>query len=198
MPGGTVSFERSVKGYMMFNIKFKILADMVEELRGVSKEEFDQEYEDIDGQFELNVGSSKIGYVHDDASFNNEYLIYWFDMLVQSAIYLKESSYSIFVVLDLDNIWLEFNSKDKNIIINEKNATIENVDFLISNKKQTIFKVSKDVEWIKLKVNKEDFFCEIINKCQQFIDDVKSISSTLLETEAIKELCAKLEKLKIM
>jgi|GEM_PF-5119196 len=178
------------------NIEFRILEDEEKKLKTIKKEDFEEEYHEIEGQFFIKMGEYTLGYVDKDIPVGNELLVTWFGNLVQSAIYLKKFGYAIFNVIDLDNVWIEFNVKyDSIILVSEKKSTIPNVNFLISNKKEEFFKNSKKMERTNIQINSVSFYEEIMLKTKFFLEKVNKISNVLMETEGINELKIKLEYL---
>lgn len=172
----------------MFKIRTRI-TDNLDELKELSYDYFDKEWNNISGFIEVIIGNYKEGYYHEnslqDGEIGGEWLNWWLSLFCRSANNLQKNKYVAFLVPETTNRWLEFSLIDDVVVFNlaleEKH--INNKVFICE--KCNNFTYYEPMDY-KIKFN--DFICEIDNSVKRFIDDLKFINMDLLETKMVKEL----------
>ena len=106
----------------MFEIKYRLVLDM-NEINSMSLEEFDKEYDDLEGIIELNFNGSKIGEtfegeiteeMYEVGCFQDEWVTLWFRNLIKAAKLLVSNNYVMFSEIEAP-VWIEL-TKSNNLI----------------------------------------------------------------------------------
>ena len=106
----------------MFEIKYRLVLDM-NEINSMSLEEFDKEYNDLEGIIELNFNGSKIGEtfegeiteeMYEAGCFQGEWVTFWFTNLIKVVNLLVNNNYVIFSEIEAP-LWIEL-TKSNNLI----------------------------------------------------------------------------------
>ena len=106
----------------MLEIKYRIVDDF-KTLKMIAADEFDNEWNQITGFFEICFNEHNEGtYYHDYTPTNEEggeLLDYWIDKLLQVIILLgSKSEYVAIKEIETVNRWLEFKKQGENVVIN--------------------------------------------------------------------------------
>ncbi|MFD1136571.1 hypothetical protein [Paenibacillus urinalis] len=175
----------------MFKIYYRIVDDM-DELKKVSRKEFDDEYADIFGFFSIRIGNEIEGFYHDrelrDGETGHEMLTAWFELYLTALEGLYEFGYAAFREAGTLDSWLEFRMKDNQVQISAAKDTLHNSEYIL-------FIDEKRFEyprWRDIGIPFADFRDEIINQTKSFVDEVKSLNSELGESQLIQSLLSKI------
>lgn len=194
----------------MFEINYLIYKYDRKKLQKITLIEFEKEYEEIYGQFELKINDKSFRmidrYYESNRVFDSlkeeinfyetlptEILNTWFCNLILVATYLKNNTY--IAINDIESsLWLEFIRVEnilkvglgtkKKLIIKESKLDQE-PEFEYTWKDQ---KIELEYIWKDQEIEFGYFIKEIEKKANNFLNEIKEINSTLLESKAIKQL----------
>lgn len=113
----------------MFKIYYRIVDDM-DELKKVSRKEFDDEYADIFGFFSIRIGNEIEGFYHDrelrDGETGHEMLTAWFDS--EYILFIDEKRFEYPRWRDIEIPFADFRDE----IINQTKSFVDEVKSLNS------------------------------------------------------------------
>ncbi len=145
---------------------------ITDELRDVSKQEFDLEWNGIYGYFQMTINDKTVGYFPNrEFIYNeegNEDITYWLEELLQANKKLDEGNEYKFDLLSLNLVALEFSKNDS-----------VNVRLFYKETGETIWR--EHIEFNK-------FSEEIVRSTNLFIDTIREKNLSLLECNIIKKL----------
>lgn len=194
----------------MFEINYLIYKYDRKKLQKITLIEFENEYEEIYGQFELKINDKSFRmidrYYESNRIFDSlkeeikfyetlptEILNTWFCNLILVATYLKNNTY--IAINDTESsLWLEF-IRVENILkvglgtekkLNIKDSELDQEpEFEYTWKDQ---KIELEYIWKDQEIEFAYFIKEIEKKTNNFLNEIKEINVALLESKAIKQL----------
>ncbi|MDH6456389.1 hypothetical protein M2102_000002 [Fusobacterium sp. PH5-7] len=194
----------------MFEINYLIYKYDRKKLQKITLIEFEKEYEEIYGQFELKINDKSFRmidrYYESNRIFDSlkeeinfyetlptEILNTWFCNLILVATYLKNNTY--IAINDTESsLWLEF-IRVENILkvglgtekkLNIKDSELDQEpEFEYTWKDQ---KIELEYIWKDQEIELAYFIKEIEKKTNNFLNEIKEINVALLESKAIKQL----------
>ncbi|MCK4261355.1 MAG: hypothetical protein KAX49_20460 [Halanaerobiales bacterium] len=101
----------------MFEIKFKIPKRNLQELERIDFKEFDSKYKDIEEQFALNFNGVWHGVYLDELEIGQEWIILWFELLLESLLRLRCNEYVAFSIPEKYNNWMVFMNENDSLKI---------------------------------------------------------------------------------
>lgn len=178
----------------MFKINIRIVEN-IEILKTMDISTFDNEYNQIEGFFQICMGSHKEGcYYHDNAlqdeEIGSELLNYWMNRLLDVINhFLNGEEYIAFHELETMNRWLEFKKNDGKIQIRVA------IDSSMKIKELLITSPCYDFDYTELwkyQIEFSKFRNEIIKSVNNFLHQLKMLNPNLLKTKMALELIRKL------
>lgn len=169
----------------LFVLKYRIPDDAINALSGISAEDFDKEYGDIEGQIEMDFNGKKEGFVNNELPFGRELLVTWIKILNLVVKKLNISNYVAFIIPEMDSIWVEFIHKEGLLRVRKVKDKKKDLDDMIITSPSKYF-VTYD--WDNVVIDKNDFTEKIMHKTKEFIHDISVINKSLLDSQSIKEL----------
>lgn len=178
-----------VKGILpqrpVFEIKYELFEDDIEELKTIDQVIFDKEWHQIYGLFTLVVdGHEFIAYPAQNIPLSakrifSELLLTQFDLLID--VYNSISSHDYITLKYVENSWswLEIQAENEILILSELNYEITSLKKLV----QTDRFLMKNVpfgSFANVRIHKNDFLNEIRIKTIKFIKDIQAINSSIL------------------
>lgn len=179
----------------MFKIKFRIV-DNIDEIKLIDANTFDDEYNDIEGFFQICIGQQQVGsYYHENPLYEDEiggeYIGYWFNQLLDTVNYLTEGmEYVAFKDLETINRWIEFTKV--NDIIEIRIA----IDSEMKNKKLLITDIYNGFHYVnncKVKISFSELKREIMKEVDRFFYQLKVLNANLLKTKMYYTLLSKIK-----
>lgn len=194
----------------MFEINYFIYKYDKKKLQKITLMEFEKEYEEIYGQFELKINDKSFRIVdesyEDNKIFNSlkekinfyetlptEILNAWFCKLIQVATYLKNNTY--IAIKDIESsLWLEFIRVENILKVGlgtEKKLIVKDSELDQYPKFEHTWKEHKielEYIWKDQEIEFTYFIKEIEKKTNNFLNEIKEINVALLESKAIKQL----------
>lgn len=179
----------------MFKIKFRI-TDYIDELKSIDVSHFDDEYNDVEGFFQICIGQEQAGsYYHDDPlqkdEVGGEYIGYWLNHLLDTVNYLSsDTKYVAFKDLETINRWIEF--ERTNDILQTKIAidTEMKCRKLLTTSPDNAFDY---VEAGECHIAFTEFKKEVIKAAENFFYQLKMINPNLIRSKMALELLSKLK-----
>ncbi|WP_310604461.1 hypothetical protein [Anaerosporobacter sp.] len=168
-------------GYSMFKIEYIIIDEGKEELMSI----VDNAYVFIEGQIEISFNEKIQGGVLQEATFLNEYIDDWFNLLNQVAVELKEKDYVAFSVPETSGLWIEFKCEKDVLIISKftSNQGITGAESVVIKEVE-----KKEFFWKDEVIKKEDFFEEIHKKTSEFINEIFEINPNAMKCKNLERL----------
>ena len=170
----------------MFKINYRIVDDF-EVLRSLTKEEFDQEYDQIIGDFQICFGDHLEGsYYHENPLVNgeegDELLDYWFEQILQVIIVLDQGSeYVAIKEIETVNRLIEFVRKEEKVLINVAIDDTNNSSLLITEKHSFSY-----IEPLDFVIPYNELKLQVLEVTRNFLSDLEKINSCLCSTEVGK------------
>jgi hypothetical protein len=172
----------------MFKIRFRITSG-IDELKTMTSDYFDKEWNDVGGFVEITIGRHKEGYYHEnplqDGEVGGEWVGWWLSFFQRCANHIQKTKYVAFREPETYNRWLEFKLIDDIIVINVAQDIEER------NKELFIYKAYDGftyVEPMDFEVGIDDFLLEIYAAKKMFLDKLRVINPELLKTKMALEL----------
>lgn len=164
----------------MFCIEYEILEEEKARLSNVKEFELDN----IAGQMRLVFNDKEIGFVDKEIPYDGELLLTWFQKLNEVIIQLRASDFITMWLPDSTNIWLEFKSISKIILISKIRAEAENhIEKTITN----VPKKREEIFWSE-SIEKENFLEEVFESTNKLIQESILLNRLLLESKELVEL----------
>lgn len=201
----------------MFEIKYRLVLDM-NEINSMSLEEFDKEYDDLEGIIELNFNGSKIGEtfegeiteeMYEAGCFQEEWVTLWFRNPIKAAKLLVSNNYVMFSEIEAP-VWIELTKSNNLIKVRElrevyhKIEGMEDIDCVsgplmdtkpikeeIALKSGEIFFRDVKMEETSFKENfitATEFQQEIKNKSNMLLTEIKEMFPDKIKSKLIKTL----------
>ena len=201
----------------MFEIKYRLVLDM-NEINSMSLEEFDKEYNDLEGIIELNFNGSKIGIsyegeiteeMYEAGCFQGEWVTLWFGNLIEVAKLLINNNYVMFSEVEAP-VWIELVKSNDLIKVRElrevyhKIEGMEDIDCVSGPlmdtkpiKEEVVFKsgeiIFRDVKMEETSF-KENFITitefqqEVKNKSKMLLNEIKEKFPDKIKSKLVKGL----------
>lgn len=178
----------------MFKINIRIVEN-IEMLKKMDVLTFDNEYDQIEGFFQICMGCHKEGsYYHDDVlqeeEIGSELLDYWLNRLLDvTNHFLNGEEYIAFHEIETMNRWLEFKKNDEKIQIRVA------IDSSMKIKELIITSQSYDFDYTESWKYQIEFFKfknEIIKSVNSFLHQLEILNPNLLKTKMALELIGKI------
>ncbi len=178
----------------MFKINFRIVEDL-EILKTIDISTFDNEYDQIEGFFQICMGSHKEGsYYHDnalkDGEVGSELLNYWMNRLLDVVNhFLSGGKYIAFHEIETMNRWLEFKINEGKIQIRVAiDSSMKIKELLITS---PCYDFDYTESW-KYQIEFSKFRNEIIKSVNSFLHQLEILNTNLLKTKMTLELICKI------
>ncbi|WPC43374.1 hypothetical protein [Clostridium sp. JS66] len=197
----------------MFEIKYRIVED-IKELLLLTPEVFDDDFNDFEGQIELNFNGNKIGYVFEGkiseemfkvGCFQDEWVILWFTHLIQAVKLLRKNNYLIFSEIECSD-WIDLTKLGDSIKVRELRQipyNIKNFKYggtpamsvtplcaeIVLNTGETF---TKDVEmettdFVESFISYTEFEQEVKRKSMMLLNEIRDVFPNLINSKSIKE-----------
>ena len=179
---------------VMFMINYRVVDDF-EELKNISSKDFDNDWNQITGFFQICFGEHEEGcYYHENPlradEFGEELLDYWFDQLLCTIELLEKTDYVAFREIETVKRWLEFKRDGETVTIN-----------VVLNSSEKALLITKPFHEF-LYVEPENFACtwdelkkNVIKQTGRFFNELRQLNPQLMESEKISGLLKKYQKL---
>ena len=178
----------------MFKINFRITEDL-EILKTINISDFDKEYDQIEGFFQICIGSHKEGcYYHEDelqdGEIGSELIDYRLRRLLDVVnCFLNGEEYAAFHEIETMNRWLEFKANEGEIQIRTAIDTSMKIkDLLIT----TPYCDFDHIESWKYQIEFSNLRKEIVKSVNSFLHQPEVLNPNLLKTKMALELIRKL------
>ncbi|MFJ7914331.1 MULTISPECIES: hypothetical protein [unclassified Lysinibacillus] len=178
----------------MFEIKYEIFEDDVDELRELDILTFDKEYNQIYGLFTLNVdGHNFIPYPPDNIPLSakriySELILTHFKLLNDVVTLLDHHNYIALKYIENNSSWLELKIKNDLIKVTKRDCEIgSSLNSLICIEDKFL-RGAMYGSFHDIPIIKEQFTNEINNKTKMFIEEIKSINPNILKSIFFKSL----------
>ncbi len=186
----------------MIKLKYQIIDDF-ETIKKLSAENFDREYNDIEGNFAIEINQYEYGLYYDepieDEQWGWEKLFHWFYAFLEICIELKTENYLLINDIESYNSYIEFKMNGKNVIIS----------YIISNKflnqttsfgmgyiEKTQPKPYEYGDWKDVEITYDELKDEVVRVTEQFFKELEKINKNLLESKYILRMKNLVEKVK--
>ncbi len=170
----------------MFEIKYRIIIDEIY-WKTMNLEQIEKEG-GIEGFFQINLHSVDYGYYHNRELAEGEegfdIISTWLSNLLEVCLLIDDTKYVAIKDTESYNTWLEFISTDNDLLV-----TVVQSDSFISE-----YVITKPIEnrvypeWRDVKVNREKFIEEVVNKTENFITNLSQINPLLSMSQRIVQL----------
>jgi hypothetical protein len=168
----------------VFKIKTRITND-IEELKTMTSDYFDKEWNNIGGFIEIDIGGHKEGcYFHEkplqDGELGGELVNWWIELFLNCAIQIQKTNYVAFHEPETTHRWLEFKLVADNVIINVAVDTklMNRTSFFCENYDGFIYEGPKNYS-----ISLEQFTSEVYAVTRYFLDELKIINPDLLNSQ---------------
>lgn len=174
----------------MFKIDYRIVDD-INELKQISVNNFDNEFEHISGFFRISFGKHKEGnYFHSGLIRENEVgtelLDFWFNQLLNVIELLQSTnSYAAIKELETMNKWIEFKKEGENVKINVAIDTNNSLTDLVLSQPNDSFLYLKPLDYT---ISFEEMKKIIKTEAEKFMSELKDINIQLLNTQMALKL----------
>ncbi|AIQ59281.1 hypothetical protein [Paenibacillus borealis] len=178
--------------YPVFEIKYELFEDQIEELRTIDIVEFDKEWHQIYGPFTVIVdGHEFIAYPSPDMPLSakmiySELILTHFYLLIDACNSLNSYKYIALKYVENCWTWLEIQVDDEVLILSEKNDEIPYKYLIQTNK--SLLENAPYGSFANIRIHKSDFVNEIRAKIVEFIKEIQAINSELLKSVYFSKL----------
>lgn len=178
----------------MFDIHLRIVDD-IDVLKSVNVKDFNEEFEHIEGFFQLCIDDYEIGSIYHNeplhkGEIGGEYIDYWLNKLLDTIIHLSNlGEYVAVYEIETTNRWVEFQRIQEKIKIKVATDSFNHLKKLfITNPYENFDYIDSIEEYID--------FCEfkaiVCDAVQEFINQLEKINSALSVTKMLSDLKYKL------
>lgn len=177
----------------IFEIKYELFEDNIEELQTIDRLTFDKEWHQIYGVFTLVVGGHEfIPYPAENLPpsakrIYSELLLTHFNLLIDVYNTLSTDDYVAIKYVENSWSWLEIQADDEVLTLSELNHEVTSLDNLFQTDK-LLLKNASFGSFSKIRINKKDFLNEIKLKTNHFIREIQGINSSLLDSNYFSKL----------
>lgn len=181
-----------VSKHAVFEIKYELLEDQIEELGTVDTATFDKEWHQIYGAFTLVVdGHEFIPYPTPNMPLSakhiySELILTNLDLLVDACNSLNSHKYIALKYVENSWTWLEIQVDDEVLILSELNHEIP-YRYLIQTDKFLLIDAPYG-SFSNVRINKSEFVNEIRTKIIEFIQEIQAINSEILKSVYFSKL----------
>lgn len=177
----------------MFCINYGLLKEERERLSNIKDiNEFETDLDFIVGQIQLICNKSESGFVDTEIPYDGEFVSSWFEDLNKVLIQLKTESFVAMLKPDCADIWLEFETIDKTLLISEICATPEgSIGKTVTN----IPNKRTEILWSET-ISLEEFVKGIFETTDKYIKDIRSLNEILLDSRDMRGLINAFQKAK--
>jgi len=166
----------------MFEIRYRIPEEVLNEISSLDATEFDTEFNDIEGQIELNFNGNKYGFCHEQVPFGQELLLFWFGLLNSVATKLRKAHYVAMWIPETAASFFEFVRSGEFLKISLVTVARPNgKGFVVESPLSDV--VQYDCKEIQVLV--QDFQCEVSQKIEELLKELETINPELLKSEHI-------------
>ncbi|WP_253735690.1 hypothetical protein [Paenibacillus sp. FJAT-26967] len=116
----------------------------------------------------------------------------WFDNLLEVVIKSEFENYIALKDIESFNTWIEFIFKGRNISVSVVQSNDSISDYLVT----LPLKNRLYPEWKGIVIKQDDFKKEVIRKTKNYIADVSSLNTYMMQSQRINKLLKLLDKLK--
>lgn len=179
----------------MFEIKYRIIIDE-SYWKTMNLEQIEKEG-GIEGFFQINLHSVDYGYYHNrelgEGEEGFDIISTWLSNLLEVCLLIDGTKYVAIKDTESYNTWLEFISVDNDLLV-----SVVQSDRFIGE-----YVITKPIEnrvypeWRDIKVNKEKFIEEVVNKTKNFITYLSQINPLLSMSQRIVQLQSLLDKARL-
>jgi len=178
-----------------FNLKHKISDEYKSDIHGIDSKEFDEDFSDIEGQYEIIVGNFREGLVSDELPFGHEWLFSFYKSFNRVAQEIKVRRYVAFHLVDSPYHWLEFEINNDKLVFSGKDIdeplfseqfiTEPRTEFFPSR----IFKDKYDEIGCEFAfvIDTKDFVQEVVESSLNLVEDIRNINANLLHSKILKD-----------
>jgi hypothetical protein len=167
----------------MFGIRYRILEDEIREISSLDAEEFDAEFNDIEGQIELNFNGNKYGLYHEQVPFGQELLLFWFGLLNSVATKLRKAHYVAMSIPETAASFFEFVKSGEVLKISLVTVATPDINgFIVESPLSDVVQYG----WKDTQVLVQDFQCEVSQKIEELLKELEAINPELLKSKRIR------------
>jgi hypothetical protein len=176
----------------LFEIKYRIIIDE-SYWKTMNLEQIEKEG-GIEGFFQINLHSVDYGYYHNRELAEGEegfdIISTWLSNLLEVCLLIDDTKYVAIKDTESYNTWLEFISAENDLLV----SVIQSDSFISE------YVITKPLEnrvypeWRDIKVKREKFIEEVVNKTKNFITDLSQINPLLSMSQRIVQLQSMLDK----
>lgn len=179
----------------MFEIKYRIIVDELY-WKKMNLEQMEKEG-GIEGFFQLNLHSVNYGYYHDRELAEGEegfdIISTWLSNLLEVCLLIDDTKYVAIKDAESYNTWLEFISAADDLLVSQIQSNSFISEYVITKPLEN----RVYPEWRDIKVKKEEFIEEVVNKSKKFITDLSQITPLLSMGQRIVQLQSLLDKARL-
>ncbi len=186
----------------MIKLKYQIIDDL-DTIQKLSADNFDREYNDIEGNFAIEINQYEYGLYYDEpieeGQWGWERLFHWFYAFLEVCIKLKKEKYLLIDDIESYNSYIEFKVIGKKVIVS--NVISDKVLNQITSfgmgyieKKQPYPYEYGD--WKDLEITYDELKNEVVKVTEQFFEELEKINKNLLDSKHILHMKKLVEKVK--
>lgn len=177
----------------MFQIRYRLVEDGLDELRNLDSPTFESEWGDIHGQIRLTFSAHEFGYVSDKVPFGHQPLLLWFDILLDALISLREGNYVLMSQLGNHGAWIQFERQGDNVGISEIRFEPKegHAPFILGIRPLS---EETEVEWCGVTVLMSSMVNEITYQCSNLIEEMRRLNPKICNSRKVRNLMGKLQR----
>jgi hypothetical protein len=167
----------------MFAIRYRIPEEEIREISSLDVAEFDADFNDIEGQIELDFHGNKYGFCHEQVPFGQELLLFWFGLLNSVAVKLRKAHYVAMSIPETTASFFEFFRIGEFLKISLVTVATSDINgFIVESPLSDVIQY----DWKDVQVLVQDFQCEVSQKIEDFLKELETINPELLKSKCVK------------
>ena len=176
----------------MFDIKYIISKEYLDEIVNLTEKEFDENFQDIEGEIQLKFGNNIHGifYNENECLEGHDWLLEWFERLNEVILNLRVSQYFAITIPDTYDSWFVFRKIDNNTlsVSLEKNMDKRAISPIWQDEPlQWVYKYL----WKDVHISVDIFENKVKEVTKDFINQVKNLNPTILNSNSFKKFILK-------
>lgn len=172
----------------MFNIRYRIPLEVIDELKILTATEFDKDYTEIYGQIKIFFSDKYYGFYNEEYDSSDDALMWWFSLLNNVVKALENSNYVAMRIPETYDSYFVFRKHKNTLLVSFEKATDTLNKCLVIQK--PLGKVYQHIWAVEIKY--DEFKNSVYNAIKSFINSVDSINNEILESVIFKSFMSEI------
>lgn len=174
----------------MFNIRYRIPLEVIDELKILTATEFDKDYTEIYGQIKIFFSDKYYGFYNEEYDSSDDALMWWFSLLNNVVKALENSNYVAMRIPETYDSYFVFRKHKNTLLVSFEKATDTLNKCLVIQK--PLYNVYKCI-WNGVEIQHMDFKNSVYDAIKSFVNSVNSINKEILKSTIFKSFMLEID-----